>query len=44
MPEPFYAVGAAYEDFSQVGDDEVRELLGRAQGAAGARPSGAGVR
>lgn len=29
-PEPFYAVGAAYENFSQVGDDEVRALLGRA--------------
>ena len=29
-PEPFYAVGVAYEDFSQVGDDEVRALLGQA--------------
>jgi predicted phosphoribosyltransferase len=29
-PEPFYAVGAAYEDFPQVGDDEVRALLNRA--------------
>lgn len=26
-PEPFYAVGAWYEDFSQTTDDEVRELL-----------------
>lgn len=26
-PEPFYAVGLWYEDFSQVTDDEVRELL-----------------
>jgi len=29
-PEPFYAVGAAYERFPQVSDDEVRALLGRA--------------
>ncbi|ACA17294.1 Erythromycin esterase [Methylobacterium sp. 4-46] len=29
MPEPFWAVGAAYEDFSQTRDDEVRRLLGR---------------
>jgi putative phosphoribosyl transferase len=29
-PEPFYAVGLWYEDFSQTADDEVRELLGRA--------------
>lgn len=26
-PEPFYAVGAWYEDFSQTTDDEVRSLL-----------------
>ena len=29
-PEPFYAVGLWYEDFSQTSDDEVRELLTRA--------------
>jgi putative phosphoribosyl transferase len=29
-PEPFYAVGVWYEDFSQTSDDEVRELLERA--------------
>jgi putative phosphoribosyl transferase len=29
-PEPFYAVGACYEDFSQTSDAEVRELLERA--------------
>jgi putative phosphoribosyl transferase len=29
-PEPFYAVGAWYQDFSQTTDDEVRELLDRA--------------
>src|SRR5438552_3173319 len=29
-PEPFYAVGLWYEDFSQTTDDEVRELLERA--------------
>jgi predicted phosphoribosyltransferase len=28
-PEPFYAVGLWYEDFSQTTDDEVRELLAR---------------
>jgi len=26
-PEPFHAVGAWYEDFSQITDDEVREML-----------------
>jgi putative phosphoribosyl transferase len=29
-PEEFWAVGEWYEDFSQVGDEEVRELLRRA--------------
>jgi putative phosphoribosyl transferase len=29
-PEPFYSVGAWYEDFSQTSDAEVRELLERA--------------
>jgi putative phosphoribosyl transferase len=29
-PEPFYAVGSWYEDFSQTTDEEVRELLERA--------------
>lgn len=29
-PEPFYAVGAWYEDFSQTSDDEVRALLAQA--------------
>jgi predicted phosphoribosyltransferase len=29
-PEPFYAVGNWYEDFSQTSDEEVRELLERA--------------
>jgi putative phosphoribosyl transferase len=28
-PEPFYAVGFWYDDFSQTSDDEVRELLAR---------------
>ncbi len=31
-PEPFRAVGLWYEDFSQTGDDEVRELLIRGAG------------
>ncbi|WP_337175017.1 phosphoribosyltransferase [Paludisphaera sp.] len=30
-PEPFRAVGLWYEDFSQTSDDEVRELLRRAE-------------
>jgi putative phosphoribosyl transferase len=29
-PEPFYAVGLWYGDFSQTTDEEVRELLERA--------------
>jgi putative phosphoribosyl transferase len=29
-PEPFYAVGAWYEDFSQTSDAEVQALLERA--------------
>jgi len=29
-PEPFYAVGLWYEDFSPTSDEEVRELLSRA--------------
>ena len=37
-PEPFYAVGQWYEQFTQTSDDEVRELL-----ASASRPS-AGVR
>ena len=28
-PEPFFGVGAWYEDFSQTNDEEVRHLLGR---------------
>jgi predicted phosphoribosyltransferase len=28
-PEPFFAVGHWYDDFTQTTDDEVRELLGR---------------
>ena len=30
-PEPFYAVGMWYDDFSQTSDDEVHELLDRAR-------------
>jgi predicted phosphoribosyltransferase len=33
-PEPFYAVGLWYQDFSQTTDDEVRELLADASTAA----------
>jgi predicted phosphoribosyltransferase len=32
-PEPFYAVGLWYEDFSQTTDEEVRDLLARSMGA-----------
>jgi putative phosphoribosyl transferase len=38
-PEPFYAVGLWYEDFSQTGDDEVRDLLARAAPASPAASS-----
>ena len=31
LPDPFYGVGQFYEDFSQVGDEEVIALLERAQ-------------
>jgi predicted phosphoribosyltransferase len=31
-PDPFYAVGLWYEDFSQTTDEEVRELLARSTG------------
>ena len=30
-PEPFYAVGLWYEDFSQTTDDEVRDLLAKSE-------------
>ena len=30
-PQPFRAVGLWYEDFAQTSDDEVRQLLERAQ-------------
>ena len=32
QPDPFYAVGTWYRDFDQTTDDEVRELLARANG------------
>ena len=34
-PEPFYAVGLWYEDFSQTSDAEVHDLLDRARGSLG---------
>ena len=49
-PEPFYAVGVWYDDFTQTTDDEVRDLLHRAPGtvgpgrAHGGRPHGAAHR
>jgi predicted phosphoribosyltransferase len=39
MPDPFYAVGLWYDDFSQVTDDEVREILAAAQQPEPARHS-----
>lgn len=40
MPQPFYAVGAYYEDFTQTTDEEVRELLGaRETVSEGAEPA-----
>jgi predicted phosphoribosyltransferase len=35
-PEPFYAVGLWYQDFSQTSDEEVRELLARSAAEVGA--------
>jgi putative phosphoribosyl transferase len=32
IPDPFYAVGVRYEDFSQTTDEEVRDLLDHAGG------------
>jgi len=37
-PEPFYAVGLWYQDFSQTTDEEVRDLLERAREQATAHP------
>ena len=41
-PEPFYAVGLWYEDFSQTTDDEVRRLLERPAAPVTAAPRGNG--
>jgi putative phosphoribosyl transferase len=43
-PEPFWAIGAFYTDFTQVGDDEVIDLLRRAGPAASAGSAAAGSR
>ena len=40
-PEPFYAVGLWYEDFSQTSDEEVHELLEDARALAAAGQGGA---
>src|SRR3954451_20020434 len=42
-PDPFYAVGLWYEDFSQTTDEEVRELLRRAEDDRAAAREGAGL-
>ena len=41
VPEPFYAVGEWYSDFSQTSDSDVRDLLARAD--ARRWPGGAGA-
>jgi predicted phosphoribosyltransferase len=41
-PEPFYAVGLWYRDFSATSDDEVRDLLDRAARRRRPRPAGVG--
>lgn len=41
-PQPFYAVGLWYEDFSQTTDEEVRELLARAARELPGRGAAAG--
>jgi putative phosphoribosyl transferase len=41
-PEPFQAVGLWYVDFSQTTDDEVRQLLARANSGAAAPVTGSG--
>jgi erythromycin esterase-like protein len=41
-PSPFFAVGASYWDFTQVTDEEVRDLLRAAPGARPAAGSGPG--
>ncbi len=38
-PEPFHAVGLYYENFDQIGDEEVRRLLALAAAARGQRRS-----
>jgi predicted phosphoribosyltransferase len=42
-PEPFYAVGHWYEDFSQTTDEEVKELLGGARQRSRMPPDGAPI-
>jgi erythromycin esterase-like protein/predicted phosphoribosyltransferase len=39
-PEPFYAVGLWYNDFGQTSDEEVRELLARADQRVAGAPAG----
>ena len=36
-PEPFYAVGLWYDDFTQTTDEEVHDLLGRSAGPSAGR-------
>jgi predicted phosphoribosyltransferase len=43
MPEPFYAVGAYYRNFSQTTDAEVRNLLGQAAATSSPLPLGPAV-
>ena len=43
MPEPFYAVGEWYSDFSQTSDADVRDLLARADARRAAGRGGSAV-
>jgi len=42
QPDPFYAVGAWYDDFTQTTDEEVHELLGQSSGMNDLSPAHAG--
>src|SRR5437016_5782842 len=42
-PEPFYAVGYWYEDFTQTTDQEVRELLARARHSEEMQPAASDI-
>ena len=43
LPEPFFAVGQSYDDFTQTTENEVRDLLGRQHSAEDARAATSGT-